>query len=196
MASRTSRPTTGSTGGGWKPAYVKTAAGENWTIYQSIIDRFYDESQNFYVFYRKFNLPAGAPGTKIEFKIEVIDVEGHVSVRPVYAYYVVNPFGPKIIIVDPSVETMAFERSLPSLIEQFNSSSEFYHNNLSDYEAIAEPLTKISPWMLSEHHWEMLSEDYNIRIVSPGELIEALCEFKPEVIIPIQPMASRVRPLS
>ncbi|NJE85227.1 hypothetical protein E3E23_05230 [Thermococcus sp. CX2] len=171
-------------GGGWKPAYVKTAAaGENWTIYQSIIDRFYGESQNFYVFYRKFNLPAGAPGTKIEFKIEVTDVEGHVSVSPVYAYYVVNPFGPKILIVDPSVETMAFERSLSSLIEQFNSSREFYHYNLSDYEAIAEPLTKISPWMLSEHHWEMLSEDYNIRIVSPGELIEALGEFKPEVII-------------
>ncbi|WP_206204297.1 hypothetical protein [Thermococcus sp. LS1] len=171
-------------GGEWRPAYAKTAAaGENWSIYQSIINRFYGETQNFYVFYRKFNIPGAAPGTRIDFKIEATDVEGHTSVSPVYTYYVTNPAGPKVLIVDPSVEAMAFERSLDSLMLQFNLSREFYYYNLSDFEAIAEPLTKLKAWMFTEHRWEALAGEYNIKIVSPDELTEALNEFKPEVVI-------------
>ncbi|WP_232460958.1 hypothetical protein [Thermococcus radiotolerans] len=170
--------------GDWKPAYVRTAAaGENWSLYQSIIHRFYGESQNFYVFYRKINLPGAPPGSRIEFKIAVTDVEGHTSYSPVYSYYVANPGGPKVLIVDPSVEAMAFEKSLDSLMTQFNVSRSFYHYNLSDFEAVAEPLTKLKPWMLAEHHWEGLAKYYNIKIVSPDELSDALQSFQPQVVI-------------
>ena len=170
--------------GDWKPAYVKTAAaGENWSLYQSIIRRFYGESQDFYVFYRKINLPGAPPGSRIEFKIVVTDVEGHVSYSPVYSYYVANPDGPKVLIVDPSVEAVAFEKSLDSLITQFNVSRSFYHYNLSDFEAVARPLTSLRPWMLSDHHWEDLAKYYNIKIVSPDELVDALQSFQPRVVI-------------
>ncbi len=131
-------------GGDWKQAYVTKAAagGENWSIYQSIIHRFYGESQDFYVFYREATLPGAPPGSRVEFKIAVTDAEGgHVSYSPVYSYYVANPDGPRILIVDPpSVEAMAFEKSLESLMAQFNASRSFYHYNLSDFEAVAEPL--------------------------------------------------------
>ncbi|ASJ05279.1 hypothetical protein [Thermococcus barossii] len=171
-------------GGDWKPAYVRTAAaGENWSLYQSIIHRFYGESQNFYVFYRKINLPGAPPGSRIEFKIAVTDVEGHTSYSPVYSYYVANPGGPKVLIVDPSVEAMAFEKSLDSLVIQFNVSGSFYHYNLSDFEAVAEPLLKLKPWMLTEHNWGDLAKYYNIRIVSPDELSEALREFQPQAVV-------------
>jgi len=170
--------------GDWKPAYVRTAAaGENWSLYQSIIHRFYGESQNFYVFYRKINLPGAPPGSRIEFKIAVTDVEGHTSYSPVYSYYVANPGGPKVLIVDPSVEVMAFEKSLDSLMTQFNVSRSFYHYNLSDFEAVAEPLTKLKPWMFAEHHWEGLAKYYNIKIVSPDELSDALQSFQPQAVI-------------
>ncbi len=170
--------------GEWKQGYVKTAAaGENWSIYQSIIRRFYGESQNFYVFYRKVKFPGMPPGTRVEFRIEVTDVEGHTEVSPVYSYYVVNPEGPRVLIVDPSVEATAFMKSLDSLLRQFNISRNFYHYDLSDFEAVAEPLTKVRPWMLSEHHWEALAKDYNVRIISPEELQEELLEFEPQVVI-------------
>ena len=170
--------------GDWKQGYVKTAAaGENWSIYQSIIRRFYGETQNFYVFYRKVKFPGLPPGSRVEFRIEVTDVEGHVEVSPVYSYYVTNPDGPKVLIVDPSVEATAFMKSLDSLLVQFNYSRNFYYYDLSDFEAVAEPLTKIKPWMLREHHWEVLAKDYNIRIVSPEDLPKALLDFEPQVII-------------
>ncbi|SEW21304.1 hypothetical protein [Thermococcus thioreducens] len=170
--------------GDWKQAYVKkAAAGENWSLYQSIIRRFYGESQDFYVFYRKINLPGAPPGSRIEFKIVVTDVEGHVSYSPVYSYYVANPDGPKVLIVDPSVEAMAFQKSLDSLMAQFNVSRSFYHYNLSDFEAVAKPLTRLKPWMLSDHHWEGLAKYYNIKIVSPDELVNALQSFQPQAVI-------------
>lgn len=171
-------------GGDWKQAYVtKAAAGENWSIYQSIIHRFYGESQDFYVFYREATLPGAPPGSRVEFKIAVTDAEGHVSYSPVYSYYVANPDGPRILIVDPSVEAMAFEKSLESLMAQFNASRSFYHYNLSDFEAVAEPLRALKPWMLSDHHWEELAKYYNIRIVSPDELVNALQSFQPDAVI-------------
>lgn len=168
-------------GGEWREAYLKRTP-EN-PVIQSLRARFYGEKQDFYLFYRQFKIPGAAPGSRIEFKIEATDVENHTSYSPVYTYYVVNPEGPRVLIVDPSVEALAFERSFDWVTVQVNASWEFYHYNLSDFEAVLRPLNRGAGQFLLEHHWEFLAEDYNISIVSPDGLPEALEKFRPNVVI-------------
>ncbi|CAD5245041.1 hypothetical protein [Thermococcus camini] len=167
--------------GEWKEAYLRTTA-EN-PVVASLRARFYGESQNFYVFYRRFTIPGLPAGSRVEFKIKVTDVENHVSFSPVYTYYVVNPEGPRVLIVDPSVEALAFERSFDWVTAQVNASRAFYHYNLSDFEAVLRSLNRGAGQFLVEHHWEFLARDYNISIVSPDELPEALEKFQPQVVV-------------
>ncbi|ASJ07731.1 hypothetical protein A3L11_00185 [Thermococcus siculi] len=168
-------------GGDWREAYLKTTA-EN-PVIQSIRARFYGEEQYFYIFYRRFTIPGAEPGSKVEFRIEARDVENHTSYSPVYTYYVVNPSGPRVLIVDPSVEALSFERSLKSVTMQVNFSQAFYHYNLSDFEAVLRPLNRGAGKFIVEHRWEFLAKDYNISVISPDELPEALEKFRPQVII-------------
>ncbi|AFL95506.1 hypothetical protein CL1_1307 [Thermococcus cleftensis] len=168
-------------GGEWKEAYLKTTA-EN-PVVASLRARFYGESQNFYVFYRRFTIPGLPPGSRVEFRVEATDVEGHTSYSPVYTYYVVNPQSPRVLVVDPSVDAVGFLPYLDSIEGQLNVSRDYYHYNLSDVEAVAGPLGRVKGDLFTVHRWELLAGEYNISVVSPSELRKALEDFEPQVVI-------------
>ncbi len=171
--------------GEWKTAFVKdAAAGESWDVYQSIINRYYGNNPSkFYVYYKKLTIPAQQPGVKVDFKVVVTGPTGKVSVSPVYTFYVVNPSGERVLIVDPSVDARSYLDSLNSVVDMINASREFYNYNLSDYEAAVTPLKLVPHWMIGEHHWEQLAAKYDITVISPSELPGAISKIGPKAII-------------
>ncbi|WP_297437608.1 hypothetical protein [Thermococcus sp.] len=171
--------------GEWKTAFVKdAAAGESWNVYQSIINRYYGNNPDkFYVYYKKLTIPAQQPGVKVDFKVVVTGPTGKVSVSPVYTFYVVNPSGERVLIVDPSVDARSYLDSLNSVVDMINASLEFYNYNLSDYEAAVAPLKLVPHWMIREHHWERLAAKYDITVISPSELPQAISKIGPKAII-------------
>ncbi|WP_297464288.1 hypothetical protein [Thermococcus sp.] len=168
-------------GGRWREAFLKKPP-EN-PIIQSIRARFYGETQDFYVFYRRFTIPGAEAGTRVDFFVEATDVENHTSRSPVYTYYVINPSGKRVLVVDPSVEAISLLRSLASVELQLKASRERYHYNLSDVEDKIKPLERGAGSMIAEHHWEFLAEHYDLRIVPPRELPALLEEFRPEAVV-------------
>ena len=171
--------------GEWKTAFVKDAiAGESWDIYRSIINRYYGTNPDrFYVYYKELIVPAQKPGARVNFKVVVTGPTGKVSVSPVYTFYVVNPSGDRVLIVDPSLDAMSYLKSMGSVMDMINASKEFYNYNLSDYEAGVAQLEAVPHWMIREHHWGQLAAKYDIRVVSPSELPQAISEMGPRVII-------------
>ena len=172
--------------GEWRWLYATRATiNENEDIYNAITSKFLTQDFNFTTFYGKVTLPPQPAGTLIEFKVVVEDEEGHIIESPIGLYFVANPDGKKILIVDPSLKFWAMVENLKDLELMVNLSSERYDYNMSDYEKLI-PLLK--PFVnhssfLNLHNWQYLAEDYNIAITSPGELPSALEDFKPDVII-------------
>lgn len=172
--------------GEWEWLYAKRATiNENGAVYNEIISKFLTQDFNFTTFYGKVTLPPQPAGTLVEFKVVVEDEEGHIVESPIGLYFVANPNGKKILIVDPSLKFWAMIENLKDLELMVSLSSERYDYNMSDYEKLI-PLLK--PFVnhssfLNFHNWQYLAEDYNIAIILPEELSSALADFKPDVII-------------
>lgn len=172
--------------GEWEWLYAKRATiNENEAVYNEIISKFLTQDFNFTTFYGKVTLPPQPAGTLVEFKVVVEDEEGRIVESPIGLYFVANPNGKKILIVDPSLKFWTMIENLKDLELMVNLSSERYDYNMSDYEKLI-PLLK--PFVnhssfLNFHNWQYLAEDYNIAIILPEELSSALADFKPDAII-------------
>lgn len=171
--------------GEWQTRAVKTATiNENEEMYNSIVSRIYNRSAIIRTFYGKATIPAQKAGSVVEFKVVVKDKEGHISESIIGKYFVVNPSGKHVLIVDPSVREELFLEGAES-VELLVNATEVYPVDLSDYK---EELDKVKPFLnnsrfLKRHHWEYLAQYYNITIVSPEELATALKEVQPRVVI-------------
>ncbi|AHF80033.1 hypothetical protein [Thermococcus paralvinellae] len=172
--------------GEWKWLYATRATiNENEAIYNEITSKFLTQDFDFTTFYGKVTLPPQPAGTLVEFKVVVEDEEGHIVESPIGFYFVANPNGKKILIVDPSLKFWAMIKNLKDLEMMVNLSSERYDYNMSDYEkliSLLKPFVNHSSF-LDFHNWQYLAEDYNIAIIPPEELSSALEDFKPDVVI-------------
>lgn len=171
--------------GEWQARPIKSAnINENEEIYNSIVSRIYNKSAILRTFYGKAIIPGQKAGSVVEFKVVVKDKEGHISESIIGKYFVVNPSGKHILIVDPSVKEELFLEGAEN-VERLVNATEKYPVDLSDYK---EELDKVKPFLshsrfLKRHHWEYLAQYYNITIVSPEELAAALKEVRPEVVV-------------
>ena len=171
--------------GEWQTRPTKIAnINENEEIYNSIVSRIYNKSAILRTFYGKATIPAQEAGSVVEFKVVVKDKEGHISESIIGKYFVVNPSGKRVLIVDPSVKEELYLEGAEN-VERLINATEKYPVDLSDYKR---ELDKVKPFLnyprfLKRHHWEYLAQCYNITIVAPGELSLALKEIQPNVVI-------------
>ncbi|USS41467.1 hypothetical protein NF865_04650 [Thermococcus aggregans] len=171
--------------GEWQTRPTKVAnINENEEIYNSIVSRIYNRSAIMRTFYGKATIPAQEAGSVVEFKVVVKDKEGHISESIIGKYFVVNPSGKRVLIVDPSVKEELYLEGAEN-VEVLINATEEYPVDLSDYQA---KLDKVKPFLkhqrfLKRHHWEYLARYYNITIVTPEELPTALKEVQPSVVI-------------
>jgi len=171
--------------GEWQTRPTKIAnINENEEIYNSIVSRIYNKSAILRTFYGKATIPAQEAGSVVEFKVVVKDKEGHISESIIGKYFVVNPSGKRVLIVDPSVKEELYLEGAEN-VERLINATEKYPVDLSDYKR---ELDKVKPFLnyprfLKRHHWEYLAQCYNITIVAPEELSVALKEIQPNVVI-------------
>lgn len=171
--------------GEWQTRPTKIAnINENEEIYNSIVSRIYNKSAILRTFYGKATIPAQGAGSVVEFKVVVKDKEGHISESIIGKYFVVNPSGKRVLIVDPSVKEELYLEGAEN-VERLINATEKYPVDLSDYKR---ELDKVKPFLnyprfLKRHHWEYLAQCYNITIVAPEELSVALKEIQPNVVI-------------
>ncbi|WP_457752961.1 hypothetical protein [Thermococcus sp.] len=172
--------------GNWKWLYASEATvNENETMYNIIASRFLTQKFNFTTFYGKATIPPQPPGSLVEFKAVIEDKEGNIVESPVGIYFVPNPGGKKILIVDPSLKLWGMVQNLKDLDLMVNLSFERYYYNMSNYKDVLSLLRSFGkhPDFLSFHNWQYLADEYNIAVITPNELSSALEEFKPDVII-------------
>ena len=173
--------------GEWKSIYaVRATINENEEMYESIVSKFTTKEFKFTTFYGKATIPSQKPGSRVYFKVVAQDAEGHIVESQIGTYIVSNPEGKRVMVVDPSVKYRAFLENMRFIKEMINYTKEKYFYDMSEYQKTVEflePFENSSQSFLREHHWELLAKDYNIIIVSPEEVANALKEFKPEVII-------------
>jgi len=171
--------------GEWQTRPTQIAnINENEEIYDSIVSRIYNKSAVLRTFYGKATIPAQKAGSVVEFKVTVKDKEGHLSESITGKYFVVNPSGKRILIVDPSVKEEVFLEGAVN-VERLVNSTEKYPVDLSDYKEMLDKVLPFThyPRFLKRHHWEYLGIYYNLTIISPEELTSALMEIKPKVVI-------------
>ncbi|WP_456321656.1 hypothetical protein [Palaeococcus sp. (in: euryarchaeotes)] len=173
-------------GGEWiNRKILQATVNENPDVYNSLFGRFTTGNITLRTFFGKITIPPQPAGSKVEFKIVVKDVEGHVTESQHGIYFTSNPEGKKVLIVDPNVKTRTNLLNLNNISEMLNLTKEHYPYDMSDLEKIVEDLKPMENYSLlfPEHHWELLGEKYNIGIVGPDELEDALKDFKPKVVI-------------
>ncbi|MBO8173907.1 MAG: hypothetical protein H0Z18_01465 [Thermococcus sp.] len=172
--------------GEWKWLYASEATiNENEVIYNAITSKFLTQKFNFTTFYGKVTIPPQPTGTLVEFKAVIEDEEGNVVESPVGIYFVPNPNGKRVLIVDPSLKFWAMVENLEDLDLMVTLASERYYYNMSNYGKLLPLLRPFAnhSGFLNFHNWQYLAGEYNIAIVSPNELTNALEEFKPDVIV-------------
>lgn len=173
--------------GEWMPIYaVRATINENEGMYEAIVSKFTTKEFKFTTFYGRATIPPQKPGSRVYFKAVAHDAEGHIVESQIGTYIVSNPEGKRVMVVDPSVKYRAFLENMRFIKDMINYTKEKYFYDMSEYLKTVEFLEAFensSQSFLREHHWELLAKDYNVIIVSPEEVTNALKEFKPEVII-------------
>lgn len=173
-------------GGEWiKRKIMQATVNENPDVYNALFGRFTTGNITLRTFFGKMTIPPQPAGSRVEFKIVVKDVEGHVTESQHGIYFTSNPEGKKVLIVDPGIKTRLNLLNLDNISDMVNLTKAHYPYNISDLENMVENLEPMKNYLplFPEHRWELLGKKYNIAIVGPDELDDALKDFKPKVVI-------------
>jgi len=127
-------------------------------------------------------------GSYVQFRANVVDVNGSASNSPMGYYYVVDKSAAaNVLIIDPHVRLWLAQENLVLLIEQLIS-----YSNYTLPQSIIKVIKNMTVvgdlienrGILPRHNWENLGAYYNLYICEPTTSFpELLQSFKPDVII-------------
>jgi len=135
-------------------------------------------------------IPGQSTGSYVEFKASAVDVDGNRACSPKGLYYVVNRGSDvKILVVDPHVKLWVLSESLRQLHDSLLTHESYglrqaLHNGLPLLEESLKIADAFNKYRLEHfHHWEYLGGRYDLYIVEPRKLKDALDALQPDVII-------------
>jgi hypothetical protein len=138
-------------------------------------------------------IPAQKAGSYVMFRATAKDTDGNLATSPTGLYYTINEKSDtKILIIDPHIWLWLFQENLEQFLERFDRNMDY-----SLPEGLTEeikPSLRIAQIIKENgfepfHHWEYLSENYNIYIAYPNSDIANLLKseikggYEPHTII-------------
>lgn len=145
------------------------------------------------IFIGNAKVPPQPAGNYILFRANATDLDGNHATSPLGLYYTFNQESPtRVLIIDPHVWLWLYQESAYQIAELLKRNSDY--SLPSGLTEDLEPTLRIAQVVRDHglepfHHWEYLSEDYDIYIAYPkngvAELLKTQAEggYAPNVII-------------